>query len=157
MTWYVLYVKARCEKRVAEVLEKLDIEVYCPLVMETRQWSDRKKTIETPLFKSYVFVRLKEKERPLVFQIPGVVRYIFWLGQPAVVRPEEIDTIKQWLQDDLIDGLELSQWVPGKEITIEKGLLKNRQSIVKEIGNMHIQLVLKDLGIVVTAKIKGII
>ncbi|MGY8913899.1 MAG: transcription termination/antitermination NusG family protein, partial [Flavobacteriales bacterium] len=56
MKWYVLYVQTKNEKKVADRLRGMDVEVYCPVIKETKQWSDRKKTIETPLFKSYVFV-----------------------------------------------------------------------------------------------------
>ena len=95
MNWYVLYVQSRKEKKVAEMLQEMKVQVYCPHIKEIRQWSDRKKTIESPLFKSYVFVRLQDRERQLVFGVPGVVRYLFWLGKPAVVRDEEIQAIKK--------------------------------------------------------------
>jgi hypothetical protein len=48
-------------------------------------------------FNSYVFVQLSDADRNLFFQSLGVVRYLFWLGKAAIVRDEEIDTIKKWL------------------------------------------------------------
>ncbi|CAN0601278.1 unnamed protein product, partial [Ectocarpus sp. 12 AP-2014] len=60
--WYVLYVKPKNEKKVAERLLSHQIEVYCPMIKEVKQWSDRKKTIEVPLFKSYVFVQIAESD-----------------------------------------------------------------------------------------------
>ncbi|MDX1426779.1 MAG: transcription termination/antitermination NusG family protein [Salegentibacter mishustinae] len=50
MSWYVLYTKPRTEKRVAESLEQMGVEVYCPLITEIKQWKDRKKKLKTPLF-----------------------------------------------------------------------------------------------------------
>lgn len=157
MNWYVLYVKSRHEKQVSERLQRLDVEVFCPLVKETKQWSDRKKTVETPLFKSYVFVRLAPKDRQIVFEVPGVVRYLFWLGKPAIARDEEIDVIKMWLQDDRIGEIEITQMVPGQEIVIEKGLFKDKRAVVKEVGKKRLRLVLKDLGIMVNAKISEVV
>ena len=90
MNWYVVYTKPKWEKKVAEQLTQRGIECYCPIVTEVRQWSDRKKKVEVPLFNSYVFVRLAEVDRNLVFQSSGVVRYLFWLAKPAIVRDEEI-------------------------------------------------------------------
>ncbi len=90
MTWFVLYVKPQNEIKVGKALTALGIEVFCPTKKEVRQWSDRKKTVEVPLFKSYVFVKLEAQNRNQVFSVPGVVRYLFWLGKPAVVRDEEI-------------------------------------------------------------------
>lgn len=157
MTWFVLCVKARQERQVADTLRNLQIEVYCPLLKETRQWSDRTKMVETPLFRSYVFVRLAEKDRPLAFQVPGVVRYLFWLGKPAVVRDDEINTIKSWLDSDKLNAFELSGLAPGQEITIGKGLLKDRKAVIQKMGKTRMRLILRELGVVVTAKIKEIV
>ena len=97
MNWYVIYTKPKWEKKVAEQLAEAGIDCYCPLITQIRQWSDRKKKVEVPLFNSYVFVQLDESERNSVFQSAGVVRYLFWLGKPAIVRHEEIEVIKKWI------------------------------------------------------------
>lgn len=156
-TWFVLYVKAQKEIKVAAGLSKLNIEVYCPVTKEVRQWSDRKKTIEVPLFKSYVFVRIKEADRHLVFSVPHVVRYLFWLGKPAIVRSAEIDTIKAWLSDDAVDKLVIERYNPGQEITITKGVLQNRQATIQTIDRKQMRLLLKDIGMVVCARTKNVL
>ncbi len=53
--WYVVYTKARHERKVAENLAAKGIETYCPLKIQTKYWTDRKKRIEVPLFSSYLF------------------------------------------------------------------------------------------------------
>ena len=80
MPWYVIYTKPRNEKKVAERLQQIGITVYCPMITMIKQWSDRKKKVQIPLLNSYVFVCLEDKEREKVFQVSGVVRYLFWLG-----------------------------------------------------------------------------
>lgn len=157
MNWFVLYVQSRKEKKVAEMLKELKVEVYCPHIKEIRQWSDRKKTVETPLFKSYVFVRLHDKDRQVVFGVPGVVRYLFWLGRPAIVRDEEIYTIKKWLEEDEVEEITLSKLIPGDELHIKNGILKNQKAVIQEVGKTRIRLVLSGLGIVVNAKIKDVV
>lgn len=157
MNWYVLYVQSRKEKKVAEMLQEMKVQVYCPHIKEIRQWSDRKKTIESPLFKSYVFVRLQDRERQLVFGVPGVVRYLFWLGKPAVVRDEEIQAIKKWLEEDEVEEITLSKLVPGDELHIKNGILKNQKAVIQEVGKTRIRLVLAGLGVVVNAKIKDVV
>ncbi len=157
MKWFVLYVQSRKEKKVAEMLQEMRIEVYCPIVKEIRQWSDRKKTVENPLFKSYVFVRLHDKDRQVVFGVPGVVRYLFWLGRPAIVRDEEIYTIKKWLEEDEVEEITLSKLIPGDELHIKNGILKNQKAVIQEVGKTRIRLVLSGLGIVVNAKIKDVV
>ncbi|MBD0850767.1 UpxY family transcription antiterminator [Maribacter arenosus] len=157
MNWYVLYVKPKSEKKVAEMLQKMQIEVYCPLIKEVRQWSDRKKTIENVLFKSYVFVRLTDRERHRVFGVPGVVRYLFWLGKPAIVRDEEIQTIEKWLNDDDIADISLSKLIPGDELYIKNGILKDQKAIIQKVGKKRIRLVIPGLGVVLNARIKDVV
>ncbi|MCA1919895.1 MAG: antitermination protein NusG, partial [Flavobacterium piscis] len=67
MNWYVIYTKPKWEKRVADQLTQLGVNCYCPLIKTTKQYSDRKKTLEVPLFSNYVFVQLADKDRNLVF------------------------------------------------------------------------------------------
>ncbi|MRX63344.1 UpxY family transcription antiterminator [Maribacter luteus] len=157
MKWYVLYVKPKSEKKVAERLRKIGVEVYCPLIKEIRQWSDRKKTIENPLFKSYVFVHIKEKHRHIVFDVPGVVRYLFWLGKPAVVRDEEILVIEKWLKDEDIEDITLSNLNPGDELFVKNGILKDHKGIVQEVGKKRVRLVIPGLGVVLNARIKDLV
>ncbi|WP_158974651.1 UpxY family transcription antiterminator [Cellulophaga sp. L1A9] len=157
MNWYVIYVQSKKEKKVAEILQKMQIEVYCPLIKEVKQWSDRKKTVESPLFKSYVFVRLKDKERSNVYDVPGVVRYLFWLGQPAIVRDEEIAIIKKWLEDDTIEEITLNKLLPGDEILIKNGPLKDKKAIIQEVGKKRMRLAIPGLSIIINAKIKDVL
>ncbi|HDO06779.1 MAG TPA: hypothetical protein ENG85_03760, partial [Bacteroidetes bacterium] len=69
--WYALYVRSRTEKKVAVELEGADIDFYLPLEKRLRQWSDRKKWVEEPLFRSYIFVHITQKEYYKVLQTRG--------------------------------------------------------------------------------------
>ena len=153
----MLYVKPNNEKKVAENLAKNNIEVYCPMFKEIRQWSDRKKKVETPFFKSYVFVRLLEKDRPVVFNIPNVIRYLFWLGKPAIVHEEEMNSLKKWLSNDRVAEYNISKFEPGKTLSVSMGALKEQKAIVKEMTKTRVRLVIEGLGIVVNMKIKDLI
>src|SRR5688500_10904022 len=95
--WYAVYTRPRWEKKVAAALSKSEIENYCPLNKVERRWSDRKKIIEEPLFTSYVFVRASLKEQTVIRETDGIVNFVYWLGRPAVIRNEEIDLIKRFL------------------------------------------------------------
>lgn len=152
MNWYALYTKPRWERKVATQLEEQGIECYCPVTTEVRQWSDRKKKITTPLFKSYVFVRLAEKDRVKVFDTPGVVQYVFWLNKPAIVQDREIETIRTWLEDEQVEAVEVGDLSPGDRINIANGSFKGQDAIVQKVGKKRLKLVLKTLGIVVNVK-----
>ena len=151
--WYVLYTKARNEKKTALMLEKLGIEVYCPTIKEVRQWSDRKKTVEVPLFNSYIFVHLAPNERELVYEAPGVVRYLFWLNRPAIVKAKEIDTLKQWLSGAVL-AAKVQTLKAGDRLSISQGPFKGKEGVIQRVNANRVQLVLKELGIKVSIKTK---
>lgn len=149
MPWLVIYTKPRTEKKVAERLAQIGIEVYCPLVTTIKQWSDRKKKVLTPLLSSYVFVRLDEKDRALVFQVSGVVRYVYWLGKPAIVRNEEIEALRESLQHTLA-SFEVRAHKVGDAISIPGGPFQGKQGIIRQLSKNSVQLVLSELGVLVT-------
>lgn len=152
--WYVVYTKPKWEKKVAERLSDMGIECYCPLITQVKQWTDRKKKVVVPLFNSYVFVQLEDTDRNSVFQIAGVVRYLFWLGKPAVVRDEEINAIKTSLKAENISDITVTSIQVGDRIKIESGAFSNREAIVQEVSNTHYILVLESLGCVLKIKYK---
>jgi transcription antitermination factor NusG len=149
MAWFVLYTKPQQEKKVVEGLEKLGIAVYCPMVLELKQWSDRVKKVETPLLKSYVFVNIEESQRNTVFQINGVVRYLFWLGKPAVIRAAEIETMQRWMEaKDAV--VKVSSLQIGHKIILESGAFKGQEAVVKSVKNAKLELMLTSLGVKLT-------
>ncbi|MCV2483975.1 UpxY family transcription antiterminator [Flavobacterium sp. SH_e] len=154
MNWYVVYTKPKWEKKVADKLNQLGVECYCPLITQVKQWSDRKKKIETPLFNSYVFVQLPDSERNLVFQVAGVVRYLFWLGKPAIVKDQEIEVIKKSLKATNISDISVSTFQVGDKIKLESGAFSNQNAIVQEVSNSYYVLVLEALGCVLKIKYK---
>ncbi|UFH35774.1 UpxY family transcription antiterminator [Flavobacterium acetivorans] len=148
MNWYVIYTKPKWEKKVAEQLAEVGIESYCPLITQVRQWSDRKKKVEVPLFNSYVFVRLEEADRNQVFQSPGAVRYLFWLGKPAIVRDEEIAIIKKGLDGSGSCDVSLHPFQVGDTIALQSGPFSNQAAIVQEVNKTHYVVVLESMGCV---------
>ena len=157
MSWFVLCVKAQQETRVTEILDRMNIETFCPVIRDTTDWSDRKKIVETPLFKSYVFVNLEDKYRGMVFGAPGVMRYLFWQGKPAIVSDEVIWTIKKWMADDSNDVEALAKLIPGSEIMIEKGVLKDHSGIVYWVRKNNVSFLLKEMNSVAPDKLKDVI
>ena len=154
MNWYVVYTKPKWEKKVAEQLVQRGIECYCPLVTQIRLWSDRKKKVEVPLFNSYVFVRLEEKDRNLVFQSSGVVRYLFWLGKPAIVREEEIGTIKNWLSMPDAYEVSVAALQVGDKVVLDSGPFQSQEAVVQEVNKNSYVLFLESLGCVLKMKLK---
>jgi transcription antitermination factor NusG len=116
------------------------------MVTTVKQWSDRKKKVTSPLFTSYVFVQLADAERSIVFKIPGVVRYLFWLGKPAIVREEEIATIKELLNETIYKEVGLAALVPGDTVILEEGVFKGQKATLKESKGNNTILILNGFG-----------
>lgn len=154
MNWYVVYTKPKWEKKVADKLNQLGIECYCPLITQIKQWSDRKKKIEMPLFNSYVFVQLSDSDRNLVFQAQGVVRYLFWLGKPAIVKDQEIEIIRTSLKSPNLKDVSVSSIQVGDKIKLESGAFSNQNAVVQEVSNNYYVLVLEALGCTLKIKYK---
>jgi len=154
MNWYVVYTKPKWEKKVAERLSEAGIISYCPLITKTRQWSDRKKIIEVPLFNSYIFVQVNEKERNIIFDIPGAIRYLFWLGKPAIVKDIEIQAIQNWLNVPDTFEVMVDKWQKGDKIVLESGPFVAQSAIVQEVKNNHYVLVLESLGCILRVEKK---
>jgi transcription antitermination factor NusG len=97
-SWFVFYTKSRQEKKVNELLKKRDFKTFLPLHRVLRQWSDRKKNVEIPLFSSYIFVFDFEYKIPAILEVPGIAWNIKLAGKPAVLRGEELDIIKRFIE-----------------------------------------------------------
>ena len=146
-SWYVLYTKPRNEKKVAERLSAAGYNVYCPLHKVKRQWSDRMKVVEEPLFKGYLFIQVQDKRRDEVFNYPGAVRYLFWLRRPAIVRESEIHTIQKWLGQYNHSDIDISDILPGDYVRITSGPFTGEQAILLDKTNKKAVVQLKELGL----------
>ena len=145
--WYVLYTKPKNEKKVAERLTAAGYNVYCPLHKVKRQWSDRVKIIEEPLFKGYLFIQVEDHKRDEVFSFPGAVRYLFWQRRPALVRDAEIKTIQKWLGEYAHEDIDISDILPGDYVRITSGPFTGEQAVLLDKTNKKAVVQLKELGI----------
>ena len=148
MNWYVVYTKPKWEKKVADRLNEIGIITYCPLITKIVQWSDRKKKVSLPLFNSYIFVQVSDKERSKIFAITGAVRYLFWLGKPAIVKDYEIESIKNWLSVPDSYEVSIDKWKKGDTVVLESGPFISQSAVIQEIKQNHYILILESLGCV---------
>jgi transcription antitermination factor NusG len=151
--WYALYTKPRWEKKVHKALEQKGFEAYCPLNKVRRKWSDRMKTIEEPLFKSYVFVRVAVAEMTEVRYVDGILNYVYWNGKPAVVKEEEIIEIKKFLseyEDVEVSSIELKA---ADQVMLNTGVMMGATGrVLRVLGNNTVEVRIDSLGFVLTAK-----
>jgi len=94
-SWYALHTRARHEKKIDANLQHAGISTFLPLVKETRRWSDRRKTVDLPLFPCYVFVNmpLTPELRLAVLRTPGVLAFVGKSGEATPISEQEIDQV----------------------------------------------------------------
>lgn len=127
--WFAFYVKPRHEKKASERLED-KFEIYCPFKEERIQWSDRWKTVTKPYIPGYIFACVTETQRFSVLNDPSVFRTVTWKGRPAVIREEEISTVKTIIGEPGYENVSLQSFSRGDRVRIESGELRNLNGMV---------------------------
>ena len=145
--WFALYTKPRWEKKVSKVLDSKGIECWCPLKKTEKQWSDRKKIVEEPLFSSYVFVHIDETERTKVLMTDGILNFVYHVGKPAVIREEEIDIIKKYLAETQasISVQSLNSLDENTRIKVNHGIFMDTTGTVLKGGKKKVYVKLESL------------
>jgi len=145
--WYPIYTRSRAEKKTQAELVKKNIITYLPLIKVEKQWSDRKKIVDEPLLKSYLFVYISLKEYTEVLMTYGVSRFIYFSGSIASIPDKQINDLKLLLANgsDLeILNFEIS---PGEKVIIKAGPFKGiLAELVSLKHNKKIILRLENLG-----------
>ncbi|MFY8019600.1 MAG: UpxY family transcription antiterminator [Bacteroidia bacterium] len=145
LLWYVLYTSPRAEKKVQIELEKKGFKTFLPLQRTLKQWSDRKKWVEEPLFKSYIFIETElEKNYYDILNTPGIVKFINFERKPVVVNVKEIETIR--LLMGYTEGIEATEeaFEIGQIVEVIAGpLLGLNGLLVQKNGKSHFMVELE--------------
>ena len=149
--WFVVYTRPQQELKVAEQLSAMGITNYCPTITLVKQYSDRKKKVSKPLLSSYVMVELEQNERNKVFACNGIVRYLFFLGKPAVVPVSDINLMQDHLSG-VYNDIKLTTLHVGDSHTITQGPFSGISGRVVQSDNTKVKLELASLGMCITLK-----
>lgn len=145
--WYAVYTRSRAEKQIHKLLLRAGIEAYLPIRKVLKYWSDRKKWVEEPLFRSYIFVHITEAEYFNVLNIPGAVRYITFEGKAVPIPPQQIEAIKQFIDT----GEELPEFEQdlsrGDKVDIIAGPMKGIEGAIVDFkGKKKVKIEINGLG-----------
>ena len=122
--WRVFYTKPRAEKRVSARLAAAGLDVFLPLRITLRQWSDRQQRVEVPLFPGYLFARVDERMRLAVLEDEGVVKTVHFGGTLAVVPDREIDLIRRLAGSaEHVEAVAREAFPVGAEVYVSRGPL----------------------------------
>ena len=138
--WIVAYTKPKHEYSVSNNLSKIGFDSYIPTIRKRRKWSDRKKWVEFPLFKSYVFVNTKPKNSLPILKINGVVRIVKFGKEIAVVNDKIIDIIKKMMEGGYTPKSE-SYFSKGDFVIVVDGPLKGLEGeVLNESGEKRLMI-----------------
>jgi transcriptional antiterminator RfaH len=147
LKWYPVYTNPRAEKKAYAALLEKGIEVYLPLHRRLKQWSDRKKWVEEPLIKSYLFVRIADNTLAEVLMTKGVARFLYFSGKIAAMPDRQIDELKLVMSSSLDLEVTEEDLQPGEKITIKAGPLKGiTGEIIAYRSQKKLLLRLENLG-----------
>jgi len=152
--WYVLRVRPRHEKSIAERLIN-DYEVYLPLMKKYNKWSDRIKCVETPLFSGYIFIKTSIKQKYYILENLGVSSFVQFANKPAIIRDQEIRAIQLMLEQpstlEIIDGYAFSK---GEHVQITRGIFAGVEGKVVNIKNrFRLYIAVEQLGKIISVEI----
>ncbi len=131
MAWYALYTRSRHEKKVYDQLLEKDVETFLPLTRELRQWKDRRRWVEVPLFNGYVFINIDLRYKLTALQTHGAVRLVSFGGEPTMIPDWQIEQLMQVLSNT--ETVEPEDYLKiGDLVTITQGPLRGVQGYLRE-------------------------
>lgn len=133
--WYAVYVRSRYEKKVYQQLREKGLNGFLPLIETVRQWSDRKKKVEEPLVRGYVFVKINyHKEHVLVLETDGVVKFIGIGRNPSVISERDIEWLKRLTREPEAIGATVASIPVGRKVRVLAGPFKDLEGVVRKEG-----------------------
>jgi transcription antitermination factor NusG len=148
--WYACYTRARHEKQVNDLLGRRGLETYLPLIPELRQWKDRKKMVEWPVFPSYVFCRFTLTDVHAILTTPGVSTIVRSNGYPTPIADRELENVRLFTEA-LKDSGTVPELRPliaeGQWVRVQEGPFIGVEGIVPEQrGRKRVLVGLKATG-----------
>lgn len=145
--WYPVYTNPKAEKKAHEALLNKGIEAYLPLRRQLKQWSDRKKWIDEPFIKSYLFVHITQQQQAEVLMTKGIARFIYFGGRVASMPDTQIADLKLLMASGVELEITEENLLPGEKIVLKAGPLKGMVGeIISNRSQRQLALRLENLG-----------
>jgi transcription antitermination factor NusG len=154
--WHVIYTMSKWEKKVDSLLTKNGFESWCPVQKRERQWSDRKKIIEEPLFRSYVFIKAGKGDYTKILATTGVVNFLYFLKKPAIIRDNEIELIRKYLGQSNADiqVVAMTHIPANTKVSINQGLFMGQKGEIVKTGKKTVYVRLESINMMMIVEFK---
>ncbi len=128
-------------------MQEQGIEAYLPLQKKLRQWSDRRKWVEEPLLRCYIFVRINKSDYFRVLNTRGVVRYLTFEGRAVPIPENQIDVLKKIVATEADVEVTSDRFEPGDKVSVVSGPLHGLEGeMVDYRGNRRVMVRFDQLG-----------
>jgi transcriptional antiterminator RfaH len=145
--WYAAYTKSRAEKKVLTELQKQGIEAYLPIQKRLRQWSDRRKWVEEPLLRGYIFVNIDMSNYYRVLNSRGVVSYITFEGKAVPIPEKQIDVLRKIVATEADVEVTADNFEPGDKVMVVSGPMHGLEGeLVDFRGNRRVMVRIDHIG-----------
>lgn len=154
--WYAILTRYRFEKKVVAHLANKQVRTFLPLLEETHRWSDRRKSLQIPLFSGYAFVwlDLSSPSRLDVLRTEGVLRFVTFGGDANPVPAKQIEDLKKLLSHKVPCSLHAFLTV-GRRVRIRGGCLDGLEGILEHNEEKSLVISIESIQRSVAIKIKG--
>lgn len=153
--WYIIYTKQGNEKKVASILTKKRIENLLMLTGKSVIAFRKTKVNYEPLFPSYVFVKTEESNLGKIKAFDSVVNFVYWKGEPAIVQEDEINAIKDFMNDYNDIRLEKTFVNPNDSMTMERPQFYALEGNLLTIKRKTIKVNLPSIGFALIASLSS--
>jgi transcription antitermination factor NusG len=138
--WFAVFTVPQNEKSAARHLSLREVESFVPTYQSVRVWKNRQRVeLTLPLFPSYLFVRIHNRDRGKVLGAPGVLRIVGNNREPIPVP----DSIIEFLRSDLCKNKiePYCELVVGQKVRICNGPMHGLQGVlVRKNSNLRFVL-----------------
>ena len=152
--WYMIYVKLHAEKKVAASLRKKKIDGFCPVICQEIKRVGKTRLSLEPLFISHLFVYLKEVDLRVIEGLKNVISIVHWLNKPAIIKPAEIEIIKEFARIHRNIKITRTLVNPNVDLSIISNPPYFMDGNIASIINDSITVNLPSLGFTMTAEIE---
>jgi transcription antitermination factor NusG len=136
LPWHALHVRSNFERIVFSQLQEKGYTLFLPTYRVRRQWSDRVKQIDVPLFPGYVFCRLDAQYRIPIITTPGVVQIVGCGRQPVAISEDEIAAVRA-VTNSTLPYMPWSEFTIGRPVVVESGPLMGVQGVLVSVKPPH--------------------
>jgi transcription antitermination factor NusG len=152
--WHAIYTFPRFEKKLNKNLHAKGIEAYLPLQKQLKKWKDRKKWVEEPIFRSYLFVKVSEREYYEALNMEGAVRYVSFSGKAVNIPETQIQAIQKLLDSNQEIVVSSKHFKAGEKVKIESGVLSGFEAeVVSYMGKRRILIRVEQIGSAVLVEV----